>query len=72
MGFDIVNPSFLYRLNLFINFIDLFWMYSLSQGKLTIPKVWNAKKAIISGTKLIESKNVIEELNLKLKRTTNR
>ncbi len=72
MGFDIVNPLFLYRLNLFINFIDLFWMYSLSQGKLTIPKVWNAKKAIISGTKLIESKNVIEELNLKLKRTTNR
>lgn len=72
MGFDIVNPSFLDRLNLFINFIDLFWMYSLSQGKLTIPKVWNAKKAIISGTKLIESKNVIEELNLKLKRTTNR
>jgi hypothetical protein len=45
-------------------------MYSLSQGKLTIPKVWNAKKAIISGTKLIENKKAIEELYLKLKRKT--
>jgi hypothetical protein len=70
MGFEIVNPSLFYRLNLFINFIDLFWMYSLSQGKLTIPKVWNAKKAIISGTRLIESKKAIEELYLKLKRKT--
>ena len=70
MGFEIVNPSLFYRLNLFINFIDLIWMYSLSQGKLTIPKVWNAKKAIISGTKLIENKKAIEELYLKLKRKT--
>lgn len=70
MGFEIVNPSLFYRLNLLINFIDLIWMYSLSQGKLTIPKVWNAKKASILGTKLIESKKVIEELYLKLKRKT--
>ena len=70
MGFEIVNPSLFYRLNLFMNFIDLIWMYSLSQGKLTIPKVWNAKKAIISGTKLIESKKAIDELYLKLKRKT--
>jgi hypothetical protein len=68
MGFDIVNPSLFYRLNLFINFIDLIWMYSLSQGKLSIPKLWNAKKASISGAKLIESKKIIEDLYDKMKR----
>jgi hypothetical protein len=70
MGFDIIKPSFFYRLNLFINFIDLIWMYSLSQEKLSIPKLWNAKKASISGAKLIESKKVIEDLYDKMKRRT--
>jgi len=70
MGFEIVNPSLFYRLNLFINFIDLIWMYSLSQGKLSIPKIWNAKKASISGAKLVESKKVIDDLYEKMKRRT--
>jgi len=59
-----------YRVNLFVNFIDLLWMYSLSQGKLSIPGIWNAKKAKISGVKLIESKKVIEELYNKMKTKT--
>ena len=67
MGFEIVNPSLFYRLNLFANFIDILWMYSLSQGKLSIPKLWNAKKASIMGTQLIESKKQIEELYNKMK-----
>ena len=66
MGFEIVNPSLFYRLNLFANFIDIFWMYSLSKGKLSIPKLWNAKKASITGINLIESKKLIEELYRKL------
>ena len=67
MGFEIMNPSLIYRVNLFVNFIDLFWMYYLSQGKLSIPKIWNAKKASISGAKLVESKKLIEELYNKMK-----
>ncbi len=70
MGFEIVNPSLFYKLDLFINFIDLIWMYSLSKGKLSIPKLWNAKKASISGAKLVESKKVIEDLYDKMKRRT--
>jgi hypothetical protein len=70
MGFEIINPSMFYRLNLFINFIDLIWMYSLSQGKLSIPSLWNAKKAIISGAKLIESKKIIQDLYDKMKNRT--
>ncbi len=45
-------------------------MYSLSQGKLSIPKLWNVKKASISGAKLVESKKVIEEIYVKMKRRT--
>ena len=67
LGFEIVNPSLFYRLNLFVNFIDLFWMYSLSQGKLSIPKIWNAQKASITGIKLVESKNRLEVLYDKMK-----
>ncbi|MBK6962551.1 MAG: hypothetical protein IPH20_01110 [Bacteroidales bacterium] len=70
MGFEIETPSLFYRLNLFVNFIDLFWMYSLSQGKLSIPRIWNAKKAKISGVKLSESKKVIQELYDKMKTKT--
>ena len=70
MGFEVENPSLFYRLNLIANFIDLFWMYSLSQGKLSIPKIWNAKNAKISAAKLIERKKMIEELYGKLKRKT--
>lgn len=70
MGFEVINPSLFYRLNLFINFIDLIWMYSLSKGKFTIPKIWNAKKASITGVKLVESKKRIEQLYNKMKRKT--
>ncbi len=69
IGFEQVNPSFFYRLNLYFNFIDIFWMYALSQGKLTIPKIWNAKKAIVSGAKLLENKDRIEDLHRKMTRT---
>ena len=70
MGFEVENPSLFHSVNLIANFIDLFWMYSLSQGKLSIPKIWNAKNAKITGAKLIERKKMIEELYEKLKRKT--
>ena len=38
LGFQIEKATLFYRINLFINFIDLFWMYSLSKGKVTIPE----------------------------------
>jgi hypothetical protein len=69
IGFKIVNPSLFYRLNLFVNVIDLTWMYSISQGKFSIPKLWNAKKASITGAELVESKKLIEELYNKISKT---
>ncbi len=70
MGFDIIKPSLFYRVNLFVNIIDLIWMYSISQDKFSIPKLWNAKKATITGVKLIESKKQLEALYEKMKTKT--
>ena len=65
-GFELTQPSLFYRINLLSNFIDLLWMYSVSQGKFSIPKLWIASKASIEGGKLIESKETIIDLRNKL------
>jgi hypothetical protein len=66
IGFELIEPSFFYRVNLFVNFLDLLWMYSLAQGKWAIPKVWQVKKAQITGQKLVENKGHLEALYDKL------
>ena len=67
MGFSTEKPTLFYQLNLFVNFIDLIWMYSISKGRFSIPKLWNAQKATITGTQLIGSKKAIVELYEKMK-----
>ena len=67
LGFQLEQPTLFYRINLLINFIDLFWMYSLSKGKLAIPAVWDAKKASIQGDLLVTQKAKLESLYLRLK-----
>ena len=66
LGFQIEKASLFYRINLLINGIDLFWMYSLSQGKLAIPTLWYAKKASIQGDQLVLQKTKLEGLYQKL------
>jgi hypothetical protein len=66
LGFQIEKATLFYRINLFINFIDLFWMYSLSKGKVAIPAVWDAKKATINGGALVAQKTTLESLYQKL------
>lgn len=53
-GFELQKPSLFYKANLFVNFIDLLWMYSISQGHFSIPKIWSAKMASIEGENLIK------------------
>jgi hypothetical protein len=66
IGFELIEPSLFYRINLFVNFLDLFWMYSLAQGKWSLPKVWQAKKVQITGQKLVEHKVQLDALYEKL------
>lgn len=67
LGFNIEKASLFYRINLFINFIDLCWMYSLSRRTFSIPNLWDAKKASIEGGKLMIKKTQLEGLHNKLK-----
>jgi hypothetical protein len=60
MGFEMKSPTLFYRFNLLTNFIDLCWMYSLSRGKFAIPKVWQAKKAVTTGARLLDRRRSIE------------
>lgn len=62
LGFEQQKPSLFYRFNLFVNFIDLTWMYSIAQGRFAIPKLWKANKAQIEGGKLLEKKEMIKLL----------
>jgi len=68
LGFQIEKASTFYRANLFLNFIDLFWMYSLSRGKVSMPALWKAKKARIQGAALVAQKVNLEVLYGRLKR----
>jgi hypothetical protein len=67
LGFQIEKASLFYRANLFINFIDLFWMYSLSHGKVSFPALRDAKKARTQGATLLAHKMSLEGLYARLK-----
>lgn len=49
-------------MDLSVNFIDLCWMYSVSQGKFALPNLGNARKAWATGERLVEHKPQIEML----------
>jgi hypothetical protein len=66
LGFQTEKASAYYRANLFLNFIDLFWMYSLSRGKVSMPSLWEAKKARVIGSTLVVQKAKLEALFVKL------
>lgn len=67
LGFQIEKASLFYQLNLFLNFIDLWWMYSLAKGKVSVPELWNAKKARIQGAQLCAQKATLESIYQHLK-----
>lgn len=65
-GFEKEKPLLSYKFNLLMNAVDLFWMYSLAQGRLSIPKIWKVQKATVQGQKLVENKVIIANLYQKL------
>lgn len=66
LGFEKEKPSIFYRLNLIANFVDLIWMYSISKGYFSIPKILKAKKVKITGSKLVGKKEIIIKLHTAL------
>ena len=70
LGFAVKQPSVAERLNVYINIIDLFWMYSYAQGKLTFPKLNEIKKAETDGSTLLLKKSYIEQMHTLLGKNT--
>lgn len=67
MGFTIQKTGFGEKLNLVMNYLDLVWMYSISNGQLTFPNLNKIKTAEIKGTELVKSKEYFERLLVRLK-----
>lgn len=61
-GFKMAQPSAFYRLNLILNGLDLFLLYSYAQNRLVFPKIWDAKKMEALGNDLVENKAYLEGL----------
>ena len=62
IGFTIERVGIVRRLLFFVDYVNLFFMYSYSRGRLTFPNVLKVKKVKISGEKLLNSKDIINRL----------
>lgn len=72
LGFKIIPPTSFYKLNQYINYLDLLWMYSRAKGKLAFPNLKNVKAATITGRDLLENKEFLEKRYLYLQQKNNR
>lgn len=66
LGFTISDASLFLKLNSILQFIELTYLYSFSKGKWAMPKFWNVKRAEISGKDLVDKKELLEKLVLKV------
>jgi hypothetical protein len=60
LGFEVFETDASVRFNIVLNYLDLTWMYSLSRGKLSFPKIKGVQTAQITGEKLLLQKATLE------------
>lgn len=68
LGFEISSTNAFEQVNIVINYLDLLWMYSIAQGKLTFPSLKGIKTAAISGEALVANKAYLVNLKTFLER----
>lgn len=68
LGFELAAAGGVEKLNIFLNYLDLLWMYSAAHGKLTFPNLRNIKTAKILGQDLVANKNILLNLYAFLQR----
>ena len=61
-GFELEKASLGYTFNLYLNIIDLSWMYSLSRASFQLPRLNKVKKAVISGDDLLKHRDEIQRV----------
>ncbi len=64
LGFNVIETKSDEKFNILINYLDLLWMYSLSKGKLSFPRLKDVKTAEITGENLVSNKSKLNELIL--------
>ena len=62
LGFTISKASSFWVINSALQFIELSYLYSFSQGKWAMPKFWKVRRAEISGTDLLTKKEFLKGL----------
>ncbi len=66
LGFTISKAASFWVINSALQFIELTYLYSFSQGKWAMPKFWKVKRAEIVGSDLVKKKEFLEGLVKKL------
>ena len=62
LGFTVTKGSWFWIINSSLQFIELTYLYSFSQGKWSMPKFWKVKQAQIVGSDLVLKKELIQGL----------
>lgn len=68
LGFEIGSMNMSERLNVYINYLDLLWMYSLSKGRIAFPNLSKLKTVTTTGDQLLLQKEHLIALHHFLKR----
>jgi hypothetical protein len=63
LGFDVKTAPMAEKLNILINYLDLLWMYSLANGRFSLPKLNVIKTATTTGKRLAENRGELERMN---------
>jgi len=69
LGFKLSKANFSVKINMLVNYFDLIWMYSLSQGRLSFPNLINVQTVSVTGKLLVMNKTKLNEISLFLSRT---
>lgn len=72
MGFKVSSGGWFHRLNLMFNFLELFFLNSLTAGKVDVPNVLKVKKATMTGAQLLEHRAYIQRLYERMATARNR
>jgi len=62
LGFTVSKGPIFWVVNSSLQFIELTYLYSFSQGRWAIPKFWKVKKAEIVGSDLVKKKELLKGL----------